>query len=237
MTSDASRRETSCSTDVRARRRVRRPRAGRSATGRRRVSGGALVAAWRASSGSAGHRRAMSAGVPRSTGTPRPQAKSTSRLVHRALALRERVGGHLYDFDMAGGQLSRGDTGSGDQVAQVVGCPIELVPAETRSVEVEAGRGVPARVAGVRGWLGLVDVEALSDRERVDLVAELERLKGAACAAQARATDHLRCSRRRWRRGTRRARWARRWRWRGGSRRRWGTGSSGCRGRWCTRCR
>ena len=47
----------------------------------------------------------------------------------------------------------------------------------------------------MRGWLASVDVGSLSDRERVDLVAELERLKGAACAAQARATDHLRCSR------------------------------------------
>ena len=36
---------------------------------------------------------------------------------------------------------------------------------------------------------------SLSDRERVDLVAELERVKGAASAAQARATDALRCSR------------------------------------------
>ena len=36
---------------------------------------------------------------------------------------------------------------------------------------------------------------SLSDRERVDLVAELERVKGAASAAQARATDAVRCSR------------------------------------------
>ena len=35
----------------------------------------------------------------------------------------------------------------------------------------------------------------LGDRERVDLVAELERVKGSACAVQARATDALRCSR------------------------------------------
>ena len=46
-----------------------------------------------------------------------------------------------------------------------------------------------------RAWLGSVDAGALSDRERVDLVAELERVKGAASAGQARATDALRCSR------------------------------------------
>jgi len=46
-----------------------------------------------------------------------------------------------------------------------------------------------------RGWLATVDVAALSDRERVDLVAGLERVKGASCAVQARATDALRCSR------------------------------------------
>ena len=50
-------------------------------------------------------------------------------------------------------------------------------------------------VAAFRAWLGSVDVGALSDRERVDLVAELERVKGAASAGQARATDALRCSR------------------------------------------
>ena len=50
-------------------------------------------------------------------------------------------------------------------------------------------------MAAFRSWVSTVDVGALSDRERVDLVAELERVKGAASAAQARATDALRCSR------------------------------------------
>ncbi len=36
---------------------------------------------------------------------------------------------------------------------------------------------------------------ALSDRERVDLVAELERVKGACSAAQARLVEAVRCSR------------------------------------------
>ncbi|HYN67153.1 MAG TPA: hypothetical protein VES93_09710, partial [Ornithinibacter sp.] len=65
-----------------------------------------------------------------------------------------------------------------------------------------SGSAAPERVSGAviaveqfRAWLGSVDVGALSDRERVDLVAELERAKGAACAAQARATDAVRCSR------------------------------------------
>ena len=34
-------------------------------------------------------------------------------------------------------------------------------------------------VARFREWLATVDVAELSDRERVDLVAELERVKGA----------------------------------------------------------
>ena len=46
-------------------------------------------------------------------------------------------------------------------------------------------------VGGFRAWTWPV----LSDRERVDLLGELERVKGAASAVQARATDALRCSR------------------------------------------
>ena len=59
----------------------------------------------------------------------------------------------------------------------------------------------PARltegVARFREWLGSVDVSTLTDRDRVQLVAELERVKGAASAAQARSTDAYRCSRER----------------------------------------
>jgi len=43
--------------------------------------------------------------------------------------------------------------------------------------------------------LAAVDVGDLSDEQRVDLVGELERVKGAASSAQARATDAVRCSR------------------------------------------
>ncbi len=57
------------------------------------------------------------------------------------------------------------------------------------------GAGAVGTVAAFRGWLAGVGVGSLSDRERVDLVAELERVKGAASAAQARATDAVRCSR------------------------------------------
>ena len=49
--------------------------------------------------------------------------------------------------------------------------------------------------AGFRRWLASVDVDGLTDRERIDLVADLERVKGAAAAVQARATDALRRSR------------------------------------------
>ena len=49
-------------------------------------------------------------------------------------------------------------------------------------------------VVAFRAWLGCVDVGSLSDRERVGLVAELERVKGSVAAVQARATDALRCS-------------------------------------------
>ena len=58
-----------------------------------------------------------------------------------------------------------------------------------------ADGGAVATVAAFRGWLSTVDVAGLSDRERVDLVACLEGVKGSASAAQARATDALRCSR------------------------------------------
>ena len=50
-------------------------------------------------------------------------------------------------------------------------------------------------VAAVRRWLSGIDVGQLSDRERLDLVAELERLRNTAAATQARATHALRESR------------------------------------------
>ena len=56
-------------------------------------------------------------------------------------------------------------------------------------------RGRVGPVVAFRAWLGSVDAGGLSDAERVDLVAELERVKGSASAVQARATDALRCSR------------------------------------------
>jgi hypothetical protein len=59
-----------------------------------------------------------------------------------------------------------------------------------------AGGGVVVAVAAFRAWLAGVDSGVLSGRERVDLVGELERVKGAASAAQARATDAVVCSRR-----------------------------------------
>ena len=52
-----------------------------------------------------------------------------------------------------------------------------------------------APVVAFRAWLGSVDVAGLSDRERVELVAELERVKGSVCAVQARAPDAYGCSR------------------------------------------
>lgn len=66
-----------------------------------------------------------------------------------------------------------------------------------RSVD---GRGLEAadspvpQVKAFRTWLATVDVESLDDAGRVDLVAELERVKGAVSASQARATDALRRS-------------------------------------------
>ncbi|MGG5257535.1 hypothetical protein [Phycicoccus avicenniae] len=55
------------------------------------------------------------------------------------------------------------------------------------------GAGSPASVvAAFREWLAGAD--AVDDGDRISLVTELERLKGAAAAAQARATDALRVS-------------------------------------------
>ncbi|MBM6404332.1 HNH endonuclease [Phycicoccus sp. CSK15P-2] len=51
-----------------------------------------------------------------------------------------------------------------------------------------------ARVQEFRQWLATVDADALDDHERVGLVSELERVKGAASAAQARTTVVLRRS-------------------------------------------
>ena len=54
---------------------------------------------------------------------------------------------------------------------------------------------VAGKVGALRQWLSGLDVEHLTDRERVDLVAELERVKSTAAATQARATCALRKSR------------------------------------------
>ncbi|QIM20601.1 DUF222 domain-containing protein [Phycicoccus sp. HDW14] len=69
-----------------------------------------------------------------------------------------------------------GTTGSGEVIGSVAPSPAGLV-------------------ATFRTSLADVDVTVLTDGERVDLIAELERLKGAAAAAQARATDAFRRSR------------------------------------------
>jgi hypothetical protein len=53
------------------------------------------------------------------------------------------------------------------------------------------------RVVAFREWLATVDVDELSDRERVEVLGELERVKGASGAAQARLTDAVRASRER----------------------------------------
>ncbi len=58
-----------------------------------------------------------------------------------------------------------------------------------------ARQAEPGSVAAVRQWVSAIDVEALSDRERLDLVADLERLKHTAAATQTRATHALRESR------------------------------------------
>ncbi len=52
--------------------------------------------------------------------------------------------------------------------------------------------GPAARVADVRESLSHIDVGSLCDSERLSLVAELERLKGAAVACQARAVEAVR---------------------------------------------
>lgn len=56
------------------------------------------------------------------------------------------------------------------------------------------GAGVARAVAGVREALSHIDVGSLADADRLALVAELERLKGAASAVQARAVDAVRGS-------------------------------------------
>jgi hypothetical protein len=89
--------------------------------------------------------------------------------------------------------------GEMQSVAREVGGPEGLAPqaspgAPTRR-GADAGRSPAQRVAAMRRTVAALDVDGLSERERVDLIAELERVKGAASAAQARATHALRESR------------------------------------------
>ena len=86
---------------------------------------------------------------------------------------------------MAGGRWVEA-SGGGESATTDTGC---------RGAAPDAASGVAAPVAVFRGWLASVDVDDLTDRERIDLVADLERVKGAAAAAQARATDAVRRSR------------------------------------------
>src|SRR5512139_2980735 len=84
-----------------------------------------------------------------------------------------------------------GEMMAGERVA-LGDCVVAQLPPRASG---RAGAGVTAPVTSFQAWLASVDVEALSDRERVDLVGALERLKGSASATQARATHALRCSR------------------------------------------
>src|SRR3954465_6403137 len=62
--------------------------------------------------------------------------------------------------------------------------------------EADASRGDQLRAARrFRDSLSGVDVAGLSDEQRVELVAELERVKGASSAAQARLVHAVRRSR------------------------------------------
>ncbi len=105
------------------------------------------------------------------------------------------------------GAISTPDAGAGKLLPQLA---VEVDgPGAVAAVGGPAGTGDVPAVAAVpstgdslvgvvdsfRQWLASVDADALSDRERVDLVASLERVKGASSAVQARATDALRCSR------------------------------------------
>ncbi|HMM96421.1 hypothetical protein [Phycicoccus sp.] len=56
-------------------------------------------------------------------------------------------------------------------------------------------RGPVEAIVAVRDALAQFDIDALTDRERLALVAELERLKGAVSAAQARAVHAVRIGR------------------------------------------
>ena len=78
------------------------------------------------------------------------------------------------------------------------GSPSDAIGEGVSSVAVAgpAGEGAVSVAGRFRSWLASVDSAGLTDRERVELVAELERVKGAASAAQARATDAVACSQR-----------------------------------------
>ena len=80
-------------------------------------------------------------------------------------------------------------------VARRVADPDAGVPQPGSDATGTVAGAVTAPVVAFRAWLASVDVGGLSDADRVDLVAELERVKGSASAVQARATDALRCSR------------------------------------------
>ena len=91
-------------------------------------------------------------------------------------------------------EIAHAVSGSGGAAGSLAGGGAPAEPAEGVTDSGVVGGGAVATVAAFRGWLSSVDVGSLSDRERVDLVACLEGVKGAVSAAQARATDALRCS-------------------------------------------
>ncbi|MGG5258591.1 DUF222 domain-containing protein [Phycicoccus avicenniae] len=66
---------------------------------------------------------------------------------------------------------------------------LDREPVESSPSAAEVG------LAAVRKGLSRIDIESMSDHERLGLVTELERLKGAASAAQARAVHAVRVAR------------------------------------------
>ena len=126
-------------------------------------------------------------------GACHPLARGTRGVVHRDLGRTGRVSGHLYDFFMAGGRDTRAGSGRWARWQ----------------------RGWRGCGCGCRRWMGSASVTGSGSIWSASWSGSRGPLR------RRRPGPPTGCGvlGSRWRRGTRRARWAARWRWRGGSRR------------------
>lgn len=129
------------------------------------------------------------------TTVPQPHWDAATPADRRAVATPRAASPREFGTEPTATVTRRSESGAVPVAASRAGSDSARTPDDASGWEPATGpTGAVARVEDFRTWLATVDVHELTDAERVTLLASLESVKGAASAAQARATDAFRCS-------------------------------------------